>query len=466
MTGVMRKSLRFFVGDAAARAVVFVVVVTAARRLGPSEFGRFAFVYGVVAIALLVGDLGLTPLIMRRLSRRSQFHPNAFWSAVATNLFIGAIAYVGLLAVFAATFPRDELLMAIYGPVLLIQALATSVDAALFSFERGPRIALVRLGGNLVLGLAAIVVLLSRPSAEGIAAAFVVGGAVKLTLGLVAARSILRPARIRPRLALAMLRYSLPFAAAAILSFLYFRVDIVLLGVISSNRNVGQYAAAYRIIDGVLLFPAALSYTSFPRWTSGQASFSQLSRMLRGLLCASLLVGLALGLWGGQLIRVVYGGSFDPAASALRILAAAVPVLFLDVIAVWLAYARRRERDVVWIGGLALIANLALNFALIPRFGIRGAAFATVASEVVNAFGYAYLFRTALRRHARALALEGARVATAVALIGIVFGMIHEGYLPQLIGGAALLIAIPGVFMLGASTTLLGSRAATETSHS
>jgi O-antigen/teichoic acid export membrane protein len=441
MTGVWRAA-RFFAGDSAARAVTFVVLVASARHLGPSEFGRFSFVYGVVALALLVGDMGMTPLMMRRLSRRERFDGSAFWSAVVTNAVFGAVAYCGLIALFLAIFPDRAKILAIYGGVLLIQACATSIDAALFARGRSPVVGAVRLAGNVVLAVAAITALATQHSAEGLAIAFVVGGATKLALGCIAARRVVAAGSVRVRLVRVMLRHSLPFAAAAIASFLYFRVDVVLLGILSSARSVGEYAAAYRILDGVILLPGAMAYTLFPEWVKRPSDLTQMRLVMRMMVAAALAIGFCLFSWADLLMRSLYGGQFLAGATVLKISAVALPFLFIDVLAVWVAYAHLRERAVIIIGSASFAVNLGLNLLLIPRYDIRGAAVATVVSEIANAVGYAFLFRQSIRRNLPIVTGEARRMAVSLALVAASATLLHLRLLPW---GVALAVAAVGL---------------------
>jgi O-antigen/teichoic acid export membrane protein len=114
----------------------------------------------------------------------------------------------------------------------------------------------------------------------------------------------------------------------------------------------------------------------------------------------------------GPLTALVLGADYGESAAVLRILALGLPLLFVDVLAVWLAYAAGKERGVVAVSGVALVANLALNAVLIPALDVRGAAIATVASEAVNLAGYAALFRARLVRDPRRLRLRAAAFAS------------------------------------------------------
>jgi O-antigen/teichoic acid export membrane protein len=391
-SGPVRSGVLFFAGDALARSLAFVVLALAARELGVADFGRFSLVYGVVAIGLLVSDLGITTFVLRRLSKRG-FDARVFWTGIAVNLCISCLFYALVVLVFAMYSPRNLVLAMIYGPVLLIQAVATSVDAWLIAQRRVVALGLGRIVGNVGLLVVAFAFVLIGPTAEGFAVAFLVGGAAKLTYGLLIARPPWVAGCVSLRLARYMVRASAPFAVGAVASFLYFRVDIVLLGVLASDAAVGVYSAAYRFLDALLLAPAALAYTAFPDWARRRQEAQDVMKLLRFLVATGFVASFTLGVWGETFMRLVYGNSYSNGAHIVSVLSFGIPLLFVDVAAVWLAYSCGYEARVVFVSLCALGANVVANVLLIPAIGAAGAAWATVLSEAINAVGYLVLFR-------------------------------------------------------------------------
>jgi O-antigen/teichoic acid export membrane protein len=186
------------------------------------------------------------------------------------------------------------------------------------------------------------------------------------------------------------------------------------------DASVGQYAAAYRFIDALILVPGAVAYAFFPGWAKSRGGSAVNAVALLGFLGAIGVVA-ALALIGGahDIVQALLGSQYTGAAHALAILAFGVPFLYVDVIAVWIAYSRNREVSVVWVGLVALAVNVTLNLILIPHFDFRGAAVATVVSEAVNFLGYCLLFRASLRANWNGIS----RALSVVAIAGAVGGL-------------------------------------------
>jgi len=73
----------------------------------------------------------------------------------------------------------------------------------------------------------------------------------------------------------------------------------------------------------------------------------------------------------------------DQSAPALQILALALGFAFVNNAFIGALNASDRQSSFTWAAAWSLVANVALNLALIPRFGYLGASVATVLTEVV-----------------------------------------------------------------------------------
>jgi O-antigen/teichoic acid export membrane protein len=85
-----------------------------------------------------------------------------------------------------------------------------------------------------------------------------------------------------------------------------------------------------------------------------------------------------------RLVTMIFGAGYGAATVPLQILLLVLPLAFIRNVsqAALLAHARQDQmlRTVAWAAG----TNLVLNLALIPRWGMAGAAWATVATEAVR----------------------------------------------------------------------------------
>jgi O-antigen/teichoic acid export membrane protein len=158
---------------------------------------------------------------------------------------------------------------------------------------------------------------------------------------------------------------------------------------LKGSAVVGLYGIAYRLplafigvaslwTNAVMPYAARLATTDRDRLRHDLGTTVTASCVI-----AALVMGYSVIL-GPTLITVLFGAQYAPAAPAFAILmGAAVVVLIstsLSPILVGVGYAR----GFAVAATMGAIVNVALNFALIPSYGIEGAACATVAAEVTT----------------------------------------------------------------------------------
>ena len=262
----VRSAGRFSAVDAGAKTAVFLALVYSARELGPSAFGEFALVYTAAQITALLADMGLTSLVLRQGARRGQVPRVPFWTALAINVAASLVCALALVGAFALLHGTGAATAAIYGPTLVLLAATTSLEIAAIAGQRPVRAAASRLAGNVcTLGLT-IGLLQIHDAPEAVAAAFLGGGVVKLVFIATATRPLVPAIAVRPRVVVPLLRRGAPFYGSAIAAFLYQRVDVLMLGALTGVAAAGEYVAAYRILDGILLLPAAVVAVFLPSW--------------------------------------------------------------------------------------------------------------------------------------------------------------------------------------------------------
>jgi len=190
------------------------------------------------------------------------------------------------------------------------------------------------------------------------------------------------------------LRYGWRAHLANVFSYLYLRLDMILIGAISGSAAVGYYSVAVGVAERLWLVPSAISTTLLPRLAAdkgqdgARASTPVVTRII---LLVSAVVSALLAVLAKLLVGLLFSEAFLQAVRPLQILllgviAASAGMLLGNDLA-----ARGRPDLNAWINGFSCVLNLVLNLLWIPRYGIDGAAWATSLSYVV-----AFLFRMAV----------------------------------------------------------------------
>ena len=188
----------------------------------------------------------------------------------------------------------------------------------------------------------------------------------------------------------ALVKDTLPYAAAVALHTAYFRIAIVVMSLLATEVETGYFATSFRVIEVLLAAAPLVIGAAFPilaRTVLDDARrFGYASRRILELALIAgclLLVGLELG--AKPIIDVLGGDEAAPSVPVLRIQSVAVVTTFLAVGAGYVLLSLRRHRDILVANGSALVIAVAATFALVPAFDAQGAAVATVIGEVTLA---------------------------------------------------------------------------------
>jgi O-antigen/teichoic acid export membrane protein len=137
------------------------------------------------------------------------------------------------------------------------------------------------------------------------------------------------------------------------------------------------------------------------------------------VIAASLPIALGGALLAAPLMSQVFGDDYFAAGMPLSILIWSVPFSLFRNVAIAGLVARERQDQMLKTTIWSTVLNLALNITLIPRWGMAGAALATLLTEILRtALALAYakqesLHFAALSRHWRAC-IAGASMSAAV----------------------------------------------------
>lgn len=193
-----------------------------------------------------------------------------------------------------------------------------------------------------------------------------------------------------------VLQQSLPLAPVSFFSFLMLWADTLLTGLLLNNEDVALFTVAARLSFVSLFFLGALDATIYPRLLAIHrhhperlvAFFWKATGLVVGILSA---VTLLLLLTGDKLLAV-FRPEYGQAGTALAILLLAqlVRALSLTFSFMFIIQAQVRHLNQLLVG--ALVVNIAANLVLIPRYGIDGAATATLLANLVLTVGVTWLF--------------------------------------------------------------------------
>lgn len=391
-----RRMVRTFValvsGEVLTRSTMLVAALIAVRVLAPAAFGAYAYAVALASIVNFVIDLGISSLVTRDVAGSAERAPILLGAFLKAQAMLAALTFV-LAASVAATGvlsgPASTSALVLAIGAVAVSSMARPWEATLTGLGRAGVLAVSRgvRGAVLVVATGVVAALSSTP--EALLGAMVVAEAAgALTVGLVCAALVVRPALRAPSRDLTrLLRAAIPFALLAGFNVLYLRVDTLMLGWLDSDVAVGNYGVASRIMETALVLPAFFgsAFLATVGHTGARTPRArvQTAGALRNVMLLSLPFAIGLAYAAAPLVRLLAGHDY---ASAGRVLALLCPMI------VWVAsygvlanlqVALDHVSLLVRINVLGVLAKVALNLVAIPIYGVTGAAVVAVAVEAV-----------------------------------------------------------------------------------
>lgn len=376
-----------------AKLLTFATFTYLARVLGPLNYGYVEFTLAAMVFFTLPVDLGLGVYGAREIAREPGNAPRLLHEIVGLRLML-AVACMLALGLFIFAIPKSsevKTLLALYGVSLLGGPFLLQ-----WLFQAHDQMHWVGISQIVrQAGFAACVFLVCRR------------GSPLRVIGLIECASVAATAVFcgyvsRHRMGLAWpwpnlhvtrlmghIRESAPIGLAELGWAFMWYFCTVLLGFIFTDQTLGWFGASHRALMALHSFVSLYFYNLLPSISRCAALPRQqllqlMDRSLRfvawtGVSAAALLTALA-----PQLLTLIYGLPFRPAAHSFSILVWMLPVSMLSGHHRYILIAYNHQRTLLRCIALSAAVTVALGFALVPAYGGVGAAWALLIAIVIN----------------------------------------------------------------------------------
>ena len=307
-----------------ARAVAFVGAAYLARELGPAGFGIIGFAMALCVYLSLAVSAGFNDLGAREVARRPNKASVIAFSAILARLALASVAMVaiGIVAWFLDKPPTVKLVLVLTG--LSFFSLALDTSWVYKGLEQNRRVGLALILGQ-ILYVGTILLVVKGP--EDIMLVPLAQFFGEVSAGLLLAVSILRLGEIKLELreGLSILRSSGFLVLSRLLRTIIFTFDVVLLGFLLGEKEVGLYTAPYRICF-LLLTIIDVTYVSYlPAVTRALLhSIKRVEYITKRSVGVSAAIAAPMVIGGivlaGPLLQAVFGPDYLEGAWAFRLL--------------------------------------------------------------------------------------------------------------------------------------------------
>lgn len=404
------KNAGWIIGERVVQMLLsFFVGILSARYLGPENYGSLNYTASFVTFFSSIAALGMDGVIIKKMIDQPVREGEFLGGCIALRLLSSVIccALVAGVVVFLNPGDQEKLILVLLQSIQLVFQTFSIFDSWFQRYLKSKYISIAKILASIVVMGYKLCLLVTARSVVWFAFS---NSLTSIVIAIVLFAFYLKSQA--PRLVwsvkegLFVLKDSYHYILSGLMTAVYGQMDKIMIGKMLTDEAVGLYATGMSICSMWIFVPVAVINSFRPTILSlHQAGEMTLyNRRLRQLysfviwLCIG--VSLVISVFAPGIINLLYGESYMGAVSTLRIAIWCETFSMIGTArGIWIL-AEGKNKYVKYYLAVGLGVNLVLNTLLIPGWGIEGAAFATLITQITTSMVSPLLFK-ATREHTR-----------------------------------------------------------------
>ena len=388
---ILKNAGVLFIAELVNKGLSFFLIVAIARYLGEAGLGKYSFAFALAGLFAIGADLGLTTYLTREIARDKKKASELISNMLGIKLVLAAVTTVTPMIVIHFIEKSPEVQVSVYlaAAATGILNLTTVFNTIFNAFEKLEHVAIANLVERILTVGLGILLMTKGLGIIGLVFAYLISYfAVFIYLLMTSLRQVKFGIRLDYQTSKKLIINSMPFWFTSLFITIYFRIDTVILQMMTDYVQVGLYNAAFKALDSLYFVPYAIITAVFPAMSRLHATDHKMlqavyQKAFYYLMLLALPIGIGTTLLAARIIPLIYGEQFISATLALQILIWAEVIIFVSSLTGYLLNAVNKQTTFTYTTAIAAAFKIILNIILIPKIGYIGAAISTVATELV-----------------------------------------------------------------------------------
>lgn len=368
-----------------------VVTLLTARYLGPSNYGLINYATAYTSFFTALCTLGINNVLVKELID----HPGQEGIVIGTSMCLQSISsFMSAIAIITISSVVDA---GESGTILIVSLSCVGMFFHVFEvfnywFQRRLESRITAKATLIAYILSSVYKVYLLVAGKSVAYFALVSSIDYLCLGLILFYEYKR--NHGQRLGISwqygkqLLKRSCHFILSGLMVSVYSQTDKLMLKQMINESEIGYYATAVSLCGMWCFILSAIINSIYPSiMEASKAGNDQLFKKRNVQLYAivfymSVAVSLGFTIFAKPVIYILYGESYLPAVNPLRIITWYTAFSYLGVARNAWVVAEARQKYLFPIYAASAVANVVLNYLLIPSLGASGAAIASLAAQV------------------------------------------------------------------------------------
>ena len=371
-----------------------VINMLSARYLGPSNYGLINYAASIAAFCIPIMQLGMRSTLVKEIVDRPEKEGQTMGTAIGMSVISSILCIIGITT-FTVIANGDEkttvIVCLLYSTSLIFQAL----EMVQYWFQAkliSKYTSLTMLFAYIVVSIYKTILLITRRNIYWFTVAQVIDffiiavvllfiykrvGGQKLTFSFKRGKELLSKSRY--------------YIISGMMVTIFAQTDKIMLKFMVGDSGVGQYSAAVASAGLAGFIFAAIIDSFRPSIIESKKAGSTKYGKKVGILSAiiiylSLLQSLGMTLFSDLIVYILYGADYAQSAGILMVLVWYTTFSYMGSVRnIWILAEEKHKY--LWIINMSgALGNIALNLALIPIWGVQGAAIASLVTQIFTNF--------------------------------------------------------------------------------
>ena len=385
----------------------FIVSMLSARYLGPSNYGLIQYASSLVAFVTPIMQLGFTNILVNELISDPRNEGSILGTAMVSCTCSALVTMLGIL-LFAFLTSAGEKTAILVCVLMSFSLLFSAFEMCQYWFQaklQSKYVSIISLISYIVVSCYKIYLLATQKSVYWFAFSYILDlMLISCSLMIIYRRLGGQKLAFSFELAKKMFGRSKHYIVAGLLVSVFAQTDRIMLYNMVDSAAAGHYSAAVTCA-GLVTFVFAAIIDSFSpvilesRLKDIVLFELNMKKLYSIIIYMSFMVCIVMTLGAGLIIDITYGKDYYSAVGALRIMTWYTSFSYLGVARnVWILAEKKQKY--LWVLNLSgALANVILNYLLIPSMGINGAALATLMTQFIANVAIGFVMKPVRRGH-------------------------------------------------------------------
>lgn len=387
----------------------FFSIAYVARIIGDAKFGQLSFVLYLGLLFFALADMGLSEVYICEAAGEKEKEREIMRFSMGSRILFSLMTFLLLivLAFLLGVRQNSIVLILLIGVSMILDSFTLFLRSVFRAREKMKYEAIsFTVEGLIKFSLLILAVRIFRTNLLMIAVALLITSifAFLLTMLICKNKFLLVSPSFNKSEFLKLFKRGLPFAIIGFLSIVSLKIDVIMLAKMSTDSVTGWYSAAVKFVESVLVIPVTLSIVLFPvisrLYKNSKDNFIYMYKFsTASCIVFGLLMSLLIYSSSDFFINLIFGNGFVNSVYIVKILSLTIAPFFIKFFLERTALVLNKAGILLkaYIGGVIL--KIIFNFLFIPVMNYQGAAFSSLAIEVLIVVYILYALQVYLKSH-------------------------------------------------------------------